>query len=201
MPRVPWAWSHARASATPGLLKRPFCAALNNRREAAWISPNADEAAAKSRSASPGKSRSTSKRHSRPASASGKSGSMPKAVASPLPCRPWRAGSRINSTRHSSGKARRAITGAGSAPGPSPPSTRKPPLSKAPMPMPERAPRPIALARSGVATRAPCMRASAAATARPSCVPEPKPACSGLASSMVIRTPRGRSSAAAAWSR
>ncbi len=64
-----------------------------------------------------------------------------------------------------------------------PPSTTKPPCMKRPIPMPERAPRPSRTASARTSRGMPCRRRIAAATASASCVPEPRPAWEGTASS------------------
>ena len=131
----------------------------------------------------------TKSRHNRPAVSCVMGARRLKAKTSAAPFKPRRARSRITITRQSSGNGIWAITGGIAVRSPRPPSTTNPPESKAPIPIPERSPRRVVWASAGRWQSRSKRRASAAPTASEICVPEPRPACSGMASWTWIRTP------------
>ena len=106
------------------------------------------------------------------------------AASSGLPERPGSAAGITRTQRQSSGIAWRVSNGAGSSdPGRRPPSTTKPPRAKVHRPTAERAPRPAIRAIAAGSGDCPASAHSAAVTASASFVPEPRPACGGMASS------------------
>ena len=91
--------------------------------------------------------------------------------------------------RQFSGTGIRQMIGANLASFTRPPSTTNPPRENSPMPMPERAPRPSRNASPATSRGRLCRVRKPLATARASCVPEPRPAWAGTTSETLMRCP------------
>ena len=112
-----------------------------------------------------------------------------KNLSSAFPDRPSTPSGRASTHRQRSGIGCRATSGLSQPPLSTPASTTRPGAAKVQAPTLERSPRPVARASSIGPAEMPASSATPRAIARPSFVPEPSPACGGIASRTSTSTP------------